>query len=145
MEREYRMLLDERQIRDVIGRYCHTMDYGRHDEWLGCFTDDAIYDVLLPDGSLYARVEGREALGKFVSGFPRPGLHKHVYAMPQIEVDPDAGTATVEISFFMLSAEGRGVEVSAFGRSSDRMVRTEAGWKFRERRIVTEVMTLPSE
>lgn len=144
MDRELRAVCDEREINSLINRYCHTMDYGRRQEWLDLFTPDAIYEVRLPDESLYARVVGTEELREFIAGFPRPGLHKHIYATPVFDIDPDAGEATVDVSFMMLSGDGKSVEVSAFGRSRDRVVRTEGGWRFQERRIVTEAMSVPS-
>jgi hypothetical protein len=33
-------LADERAILRVLSLYCHTIDTGRADEWLECFTPD---------------------------------------------------------------------------------------------------------
>jgi hypothetical protein len=45
VDRELRILLDERAINAVMNEYCHAMDTGQHDRWMNCFTTDAVYDV----------------------------------------------------------------------------------------------------
>jgi hypothetical protein len=72
MDRELRILLDERAITAVMNEYCHAMDTGQHDRWMACFTADAVYDVALPDGRIYARLEGEADFRKFITGYKGP-------------------------------------------------------------------------
>ena len=103
VDRELRILLDERAITAVMNEYCHAMDSGQHDRWMNCFTTDAVYDVALPNGRIYARLEGETEFRHFIANYPVLAGHKHVYVTPIFEVDPDAGTATVAAYWFMLS------------------------------------------
>jgi len=139
MDRELGILLDERAITAVMNEYCHAMDTGQHDRWMACFTADAVYDVALPDGRIYARLEGEADFRKFITGYKVLPGHKHVYVTPIFDIDPDAGEATVEAYWFMLSGSEAKAGISSLGRSSDRFVKGADGrWRMRERRVATE-------
>jgi hypothetical protein len=141
MDRELRILLDERAINAVMNAYCHAMDTGQHDRWMNCFTADAVYDVALPDGTIYARLEGEADLRGFIAGYPVLPGHKHVYVTPVFDIDPDAGEATVAAYWFMLSGSDYKAGISSLGRSQDKFVRCADGsWRMKERRVATEGM-----
>jgi ketosteroid isomerase-like protein len=141
MERELRILLDERAITAVMNEYCHAMDTGQLDRWMNCFTADAVYDVALPDGRIYARLEGEAELRKFIAEYPVLPGHKHVYVTPLFDVDAEAGTASVAAYWFMLSGSESKAGISSLGRVQDRFVRGADGrWRIKERRVATEGM-----
>jgi hypothetical protein len=141
MERELRILLDEHAINAVMNDYCHAMDTGQHERWMNCFTADAVYDVALPDGRIYARLEGEAALRKFIAEYPVLPGHKHVYVTPLFDIDPDAGTASVSAYWFMLAGGANTAGISALGSVRDRFVREADGrWRMKERRVTTEGM-----
>jgi ketosteroid isomerase-like protein len=143
MDRELRILLDERAINAVMNEYCHAMDNGQHERWMNCFTDDAIYDVALPDGRIYASLEGEADLRRFIASYPVLPGHKHVYVTPHFEVDPDAGKATVEAYWFMLSGGEDRAGISSLGSVRDVFVKSADGrWRMKERRVATEGMAL---
>ena len=50
-DREIRILLAERAIEAVMNRYCQALDSARAADWLDCFTSDAIFEVLRPNGA----------------------------------------------------------------------------------------------
>jgi hypothetical protein len=137
---ELRLLLDERAITTVMNDYCQAMDLGQHERWLECFTDDAIYDVLLPNGTKYSSVSGKADLTRFIAQYPVLPGHKHVYCTPVFKVDPDARTAEVSSYWFMLAGDGTHAGISSLGRSQDRFVWSNGRWRIKERRIVTEGM-----
>src|ERR1041385_5275692 len=87
MDRELRILLDERAINAVMNEYCHAMDSGEHDRWMNCFTADAVYDVALPDGRIYARLEGEAEFRRFITNYQVLPGHKHVYVTPIFDVE----------------------------------------------------------
>jgi ketosteroid isomerase-like protein len=143
MDRELRILLDERAINAVMNEYCHAMDNGENDRWMNCFTADAVYDVALPNGTIYARLDGEADLRKFIQNYPVLPGHKHVYVTPLFDIDPDAGEATVAAYWFMLSGNETKAGISSLGRVQDRFVRGADGrWRMRERRVATEGMAV---
>jgi ketosteroid isomerase-like protein len=143
MDRELRILLYERAISAVMNEYCHAMDNGQHDRWMNCFTADAVYDVALPDGRIYARLEGEADLRKFITGYPVLPGHKHVYVTPLFDVDAEAGTASVAAYWFMLAGSESKAGISSLGRVQDKFVRGADGrWRMKERRVATEGMAI---
>lgn len=138
MDRDLRLLLDERAITAVMNEYCHAMDLGQHERWMACFTADAVYEVLLPDGATYVRLEGTADLAGFIACYPVLPGHKHVYVTPVFDVDPDAGEAEVSSYWFMLAGDGHSAGISSLGKVRDRFVRTSGRWRMKERRVVTE-------
>jgi hypothetical protein len=143
MDRELRILLDERAINAVMNEYCQAMDSGQNDRWMNCFTADALYDVALPDGRTFVRLEGEADLRKFIAGYPVVQGNKHIYVTPLFDVDPDAGEASVSAYWFTLSGSAGTAAVSALGRVQDRFVRGADGrWRMKERRVATEGMVV---
>lgn len=143
MDRELRILLDERAISAVMNEYCQAMDGGQHDRWMNCFTEDAVYDVALPDGRVYAKLDGAAELHRFITNYPVLPGHKHVYVTPLFDVDPDAGEATVAAYWFMLSGGENKAGISSLGQVKDRFVKCADGrWRMKERRVATEGMVL---
>lgn len=139
-ERELRILLDERAITAVMHRYCQALDSARVADWLDCFTRDALFEVLLPNGETYVRLEGEADFARFAAAMrDRPG-HKHVYASPVVEVDVDAGEARGTSYFLMFAGDAGQAMVSSFGRVRDRFVKRDGRWKIAERRLQTDGM-----
>lgn len=129
-------LLAERQILDTLHRYCHSIDYGREDDWLDCFTEDGAFDVRRRVGDTPSRRhQGRAELARFIAGHTRSPdhWHKHLVMAPRISVHGDE--ATVSSYFTRLDANEDGEPVvHAFGRYRDRLVRCRDGrWRFTER------------
>lgn len=140
MERELQVLIDERAIAAVMNRYCQALDAARVADWLDCFTADALFEVLLPNGETYVRLEGQADFARFGAALrDRPG-HKHVYATPVLEVDVDAGEARVTSYFLMFAGDPGQAMVSSFGRARDRFVKRGGRWKIHERRLQTDGM-----
>jgi len=143
VDRELRILLAERAINAVMNEYCHAMDNGQHDRWMNCFTKDAVYDVALPNGRIYARLEGEAEFRRFITNYPVLPGHKHVYVTPIYDVDPDAGTATVAAYWFMLSGSENKAGISSLGRVEDKFIKgADGSWRMKERRVATEGMVV---
>jgi len=143
MDRELRILLDEHAINAVINDYCHAMDSGQHERWMNCFTADAVYDVVLPDGRTFVHLEGEDALRQFITAYPVVPGNRHIYVTPLFDVDPHAGTASVSACWLMLSGGANTAGISAQGSVRDKFVREADGrWRMKERRVTTEGMVL---
>lgn len=132
-------LLDERAILRTLHRYCRALDYGIVDEWLDCFTTDARYDTVLPNGDPWAQVRGHEALASFLDDYPRPPsqIPRHLVVDPVIDIDGDA--AHVHSAFvFLTQLPGAQPRVVAWGRYRDRLERQDGTWRIAERICETE-------
>lgn len=124
-------LVARESIRDLVARYNASGDAGRFDTMLELFTDDAV--LVVPDGTH----QGRENIRVFfesvaIGNGRRPGgrLIRHFTATHQIDVlDPDA--ARGRCYYQVLTDAG----LDHWGRYVDRYRRTDAGWRFQERRV----------
>jgi hypothetical protein len=141
MDREIQILLAERAIAATMNDYCHAMDNGENARWMACFTADAVYEVKLPNGTVYATLNGTADLTKFIANYPVLAGHRHVYVTPTFAVDPDAGTADVSVYWFVLAGSAKGTGISSLGTSQDKFVRGADGkWRMSDRRVQTEGM-----
>jgi 3-phenylpropionate/cinnamic acid dioxygenase small subunit len=126
---------DERRILDTLHRYAHRIDYGPMDDWLDCFTDDAVWRTrrgrYAVEGASERLVKGRAELAELFSSFEH-ALTKHVVVTPLLEID---GDRCIAHSYFMTpTAHPTGPFLLAFGRLRDRLVRCPDGrWRFEER------------
>jgi ketosteroid isomerase-like protein len=126
--------------------YGHSIDYGREEEFLDCWTDEAVLlwtptperDVGFAERAL----EGREAIADAFRGHTHAPemFHKHLLFQPQIELDGDR--ATVESGFARLDEGDAGPVLRSFGRYLDVLVRCDDGrWRFASRESFIESST----
>src|SRR5262249_28676808 len=96
-------LEDHEEIRQLLARYCHTVDAGDADGFADCFSEDGVFDA---NGDL---IEGREAIRKWCQGYrPRVTPLRHVTANPLITVNGDEAEASSYL-FLLTPREQRGV------------------------------------
>ena len=112
---------DDVAIRNLLARYCLTLDLDDVDGWVDCFTPDATYSV-------YGRTfEGHAGLRKMMGGAPG-GLH--LGGPPVVEqVDDDHATARRNLLFVERET---GTRRSAI--YDDELVRTADGWRIAKTR-----------
>jgi hypothetical protein len=130
------VLEDERDILRTFQQYAHSIDYGREQAWVDCFTDDGVFEVRARNGEIMARFSGCEELMGNATSHTRPptAYHKHTFTVPQIKVDGDA--AEVDSYFVRLDAPDDATDpyVMCMGRYRDKLVRCSDGkWRFRVR------------
>ncbi len=125
-------------ILDTLYRYAHSIDYGLEDDWVDCFTEDAVWytkrNPIAAAGRPDHRYQGQAELRAFVSAHTRPpvGWHKHMLVEPRIHLDGDR--CRVDSYMMRLDAHPAGSYVRAFGRYRDRLVRCPDGrWRIEER------------
>jgi ketosteroid isomerase-like protein len=131
-------LADERAILRVLSLYCHTIDTGRADEWLECFTPDGAFIVRDAAGKELIAERGREKLKAYFEQLMTkvpPRTQDHLTVNPLVALDGDQATA---VSYFITTALGeQGPLVRSRGRYHDRLRRTASGWKLAERVAVS--------
>lgn len=120
---------DERAIRRLMARYCHTVDDGAFEEVAVLWTDDA--ELALRGQTAI----GPAAIAKVLAGRQTPELRGlHVIANAIIDVEGDTACAVSDF-LFMRREGGPDPIVKFIGRYLDRFVRTPDGWRFRRREI----------
>jgi ketosteroid isomerase-like protein len=143
LEARLRLLEDERAILQTLYAYGHALDYGLEEEFVGCWTEDAlltypaavansVIDTGMPsDRSFTGHAELRAFFRQHTHA--PDAFHKHVLVEPRVIVDGDRATST---SYFeRLDRRPEGPYISAFGRYVDVLVRSPDGrWRFAERR-----------
>ena len=119
---------DERAIRRLMARYCHTVDDGAFEELAALWADDA--ELALRGET----AKGPAAIVAVISGLQTPerrGLHLGANAIIDVEGD----TANAVSDFMFVRREGGPDPQKFIGRYIDRFVRTPDGWRFRRREI----------
>ena len=127
-------LREERAILETLHQYCHAVDYGLEDAYVGAFTDDAVFDVRKPTGETLHREVGRDELAAYLRRYPKPPsrYNKHFMMDPMITFDNDA--ATVQSYFLaMRNGDDNKPVVGSFGRYIDRLVKVDGRWRIAER------------
>ena len=140
LEERIRRIEDERDILQTMYRYGFALDYGSEDEWMGCWTEDAILHWT------ESPICGREALrAAFRAHTHAPKIrHKHLVVNARITVAGD--TAGAESMFARLDSYPDGPQILAFGRYLDKFVRFEGScWLFSERMAEIESTRVPPE
>jgi hypothetical protein len=107
---------DDVEIRNLLARYCLTLDLDDVEGWVSLFTRDAAYEV-------YGRsFDGHDGLRKMMSGAPG-GLH--LGGPPVIELVDADHALTLRNLFFVDRTTGE--QRSAV--YDDELVRTPDGWR----------------
>jgi 3-phenylpropionate/cinnamic acid dioxygenase small subunit len=112
---------DHVAITQLLARYCLTLDHDDIDGWVALFTPDAVYEVY---GRSFA---GHDGLRKMMSGAPG-GLH--LGGPPVIHMlDGDQAETQQNLLFI-----DRTDDVTRSAVYTDRLVRTDDGWRIAHRR-----------
>jgi hypothetical protein len=136
-------LEDKEAIRELMSEYCFRMDDFRFAELGALFTEDG--DWIAP----YARARGPAGIAALMArNIPAEPRRKHFIMNSLIRLD--GGRARARTSYLVvLQAAGAGLVPSVAGTYEDVLVRTTAGWRFRERCLVHDLaavlgLNLPS-
>lgn len=133
LEERLQRLEDERAILDRLHAYCYSLDYGWRDEWLDCWTEDAV--LAWP----HETFTGRDDIGRAFDGHSHApeAFHKHVVVEPRVRLHGDEATA--QSYFARLNDSPEGPVVRSFGRYLDLLSRCDDdAWRIRERRLERE-------
>ena len=124
---------DKEAIRELFSEYCFRMDEFRFDELGQLFTEDG--DWIAP----YARAHGPAEIAALMArNIPAEPRRKHFIMNSLIRLDGDRASARTSY-LVVLQATGGGLVPSVAGTYEDVLVRTTAGWRFRERRLVHDL------
>jgi SnoaL-like domain len=124
-------LEDREEVRVLHARYCLTIDTGRFDEWIDCFTEDGTFE-----SPRFGKHAGRDGLRRFTALYKESlGGAKvlHVVANPSFDLDGDTGTGTAYLNYYHCK-DGR-VQQCTVGYYTDQLRKTPAGWRFAGRQV----------
>ncbi|MGA9720825.1 MAG: nuclear transport factor 2 family protein [Candidatus Binatus sp.] len=122
---------DREEVRVLHACYCLSIDTGRYEEWIGCFTEDGVFE-----SPRFGKQSGRDGLKRFTAVY-RESLGGaqvlHVVANPAFDLDGATGTGT---SYFLYYHCKNGVvQQSTVGYYTDKLRKTAAGWRFASRQV----------
>lgn len=140
LEERVRRIEDERSIQQTMYRYGYAIDYGSEEEWLNCWSEDA---VLYWTESPFRGHE--QLLIAFRAHTHAPDVfHKHFVVNARITIAGE--TASAQSMFARLDSYQDGPQILAFGRYLDKFVRCQDGeWRFSERKAEVESARTPPE
>ena len=120
------------QVNYTINRGVRALDYGTPDDYADCFTADAVYEGVVPDGSVQ-RSRGTAELRRFAAEFKwPPGVMRHWLGCSDVEID--GGGAKVTSLKGALGASPDGPVMRMVGRNTDTLAACPDGrWRFASR------------
>lgn len=141
MSADLQSIGDRQDIAMLLARIAHLADTGDPDDYIACFTHDAVWDLTdatdLPMD--VQTIEGREALlagvhERRAAGIQGPGTHtRHDVSSIAVTVDGDRATAH---SYFRYYRGTDGIPtLAAMGSYTDAFVRDAGVWRLRRRTI----------
>lgn len=135
------------QLLELQDSYIAAIDDDRLEDWPGFFTPDALYEIIprenedfsLPAPILRcdntAMMRDRVASLRHANIFEQPTYRHMISGLRVLEHTGDTAVMRTNYLVVNTSLEGNTTVYQA-GLYKDVVVRTEAGWKFREKRVV---------
>lgn len=91
---------DREKVRELFARFCHSIDEGRYQEWVGTFTPDGVFD-----SPVAGRHAGREGLLKFTRDLAASEMGKarqrHLVTNLIMSLEADRGTALCNLTVYV--------------------------------------------
>ena len=122
---------DREEIRELHARYCLTIDNGRYEEWINCFTTDGVFE-----SPRFGRHAGTDGLKKFAAMYKESlggARVLHVVTNHTFEISGSTGSGTCYLLYYHCK-DGR-VQQTTVGYYTDKLRKTDAGWRFESRQV----------
>jgi ketosteroid isomerase-like protein len=124
---------DYEAIRRLLADYCFGTDTGDTARWIGCFTDDIVWE-----GGAFGRFEGREAARAYHQGAGDASKNfRHINSNAAIDIDGEHATVRSYVQVYDQSGATPAMVFSGF--YDDRLVKQGGRWLIRARRLVSDV------
>ena len=127
-------LEDREEIRELYARYAHTIDEGRFDEWIQCFTDDGVFE-----SPRFGKHSGREGLRRFCAiykdslGGAKP-FHQMTNVLFKIEGEHASGCCY--LTYY--HCKQNKASLSAAGHYNDVLRKVDGQWRFQSRKVTID-------
>ncbi len=130
-------LEDVEAIKKLKARYCAGADERDEDKFVGCFTEDAVWD-----GGNFGHYEGKAAIREFFGTIPQVLSFAIHYVMnPRIEVNGDKATGYWYLLEPCTMLEGGEQAVWGIAKYEEEYVRVDGEWKIRNLILAPECWT----
>jgi 3-phenylpropionate/cinnamic acid dioxygenase small subunit len=119
-------------IREVLAEYCFRLDDGRFDEMAALFTEGGTWETA------FGTATGRQAIAELARSLrtrvaePRP---RAVHLVTNIVITLDGERATIRSNWMVMQNSPEGPRIGSGGAYNDEMVKEDAVWLFRYRKI----------
>lgn len=124
-------LEDRVDINELHARYCLTIDNGRYEEWIACFTSDGVFE-----SPRFGSHAGPAGLKKFAALYKESlGGAKilHVVTNVLYALDGNSGSGTAYLLYYHCK-DGR-IQQTTVGHYTDKLEKTAGGWRFKSRQV----------
>lgn len=127
-----RNLVDAQDIRDLQVAYAYAIDSGAYEDLERVFTIDAVGDY-----DRAGRVEGVAAIKALCRQALEPlTAAQHLNANHRVDIDGDTASASCYLTVHLYRENTPGGDhLKMGGRYDDELVRTDAGWRIRHRKL----------
>ncbi len=135
------------QLLELQEAYIAAIDDDRLEDWPGFFTDDGLYEIIPKENEDFglpapilrcdntAMMRDRVASLRHANIFEQP-TYRHMISGLRV-IEEGADTALMRTNYLVVNTSLEGTtSVYQAGIYKDVVVRTEDGWKFREKRVV---------
>src|SRR4029077_14359830 len=122
---------DREEIRELYARYCVTLDNGRYDQWIACFTEDGWFE-----NPRFGRHAGPDGLKKLAAQYKESlGGARVLHMVTNLMLDLN-GSDGVGICYLLYYhyKDGR-VQRPTFVIYTEKLHRPGAGWRFGSRQM----------
>lgn len=143
------------ELHQLQENYIHALDNDRLEDWPEFFTDDCLYEIIprenadagLPIGIIYC--DSKKMLRDRVLSLRHANIYEeHTYrhmTSGLVFKLIDADTVSAESSYVVVQTLQNGDSfVYQAGRYIDRVVRTAAGWRYAQRRVIYDTLRVPT-
>jgi SnoaL-like domain len=91
---------DREKVRELFARFCHSIDEGRYEEWVGTFTSDGVFD-----SPVVGRHAGREGLLKFTRDLAASSMgevkQRHLVTNLIMKLEANRGTTLCNLTVYV--------------------------------------------
>ena len=130
-------LEDVEAIKKLKARYCAGADERDEDKFVGCFTEDAVWD-----GGNFGHYEGKAAIREFFGTIPQVLSFAIHYVMnPRIEVNGDKASGYWYLLEPCTMLEGGEQAVWGVAKYEEEYARVDGEWKIRNLILAPECWT----
>ena len=122
---------DREQVRELYARYAFTVDYGRYQEWVECFTADGTFE-----SPRFGKHQGSQGLLRFTAIYKESqggAQVRHVMSNVTFELAGDRGTGGCYLSYYHCK-DGK-ISLASLGRYEDRLRKVDGEWHFEIRKV----------
>jgi len=125
---------DREQIRELYARYALYIDSSRFEEWVGCFTEDGVFE-----SPRLGKHVGRDALRKFTASYKESWAGaqvRHMMVNVSFDVHGDHAHGTCNLIYYHI--KGGKTELAAVGGYHDELRKVSGDWLFSHRKVFVD-------